>query len=35
MPESNIDHSTFSKLAEFTAHCQIANDLTCFADHNL
>ena len=25
----------FSKLAEFTAHCQLANDWTCFARHNL
>ena len=25
----------FSKLAELTAHCQIANDWTCFVDHKL
>ena len=25
----------FPKLTEFTAHCQIANDWTCFVEHNL
>ena len=25
----------FSKLAEFTAHCQIANDWSCFVEHKL
>ena len=25
----------FSKLAEFSAHCQIANDWTCFVEHRL
>ena len=24
----------FSKLAEFTASCQLVNDLTCFVEHN-
>ena len=24
----------FSKLAEFTAHCQLENDWTCFVEHN-
>ena len=25
----------FSKMAEFTAHCQIVNDWTCFVEHKL